>query len=378
MRSTFFGKRLLGAAFFTAVLACWTLLGMATSQEPLGKSTAEASVAAAQKAKETPKQITRHAPRRKRAPAPNVQTDMKMVRKSQSEFQDPEEIHNPQIVNLRLTTGTFPNANSQVDDSPDNFQLLCYDVDEKKGKAVGPTIYVERGATFEIKLDNKLSVVNRFPTGPVVEKFVPPNSKALKPMDLCSTNLHTHGLHVSPGDPADNIYRSIPPGGSHTFRYTIPLNHPAGTFWYHPHLHGSVAYQLSNGLAGALIVKGGPKAKDFKDLEDIPEIKKIKKDRVLVLQLYNYTVDSNKTARIDASTIYNVTPDLFNCPTLSPEDYSQLNLGTGSSQAIAIFASATIKVTGMYIAPDMQSKIKNIQVTLIGPQHGCATKCADL
>ncbi|MEI2824983.1 MAG: multicopper oxidase domain-containing protein [Dermatophilaceae bacterium] len=34
----------------------------------------------------------------------------------------------------------------------------------------------------------------------------------------------------------------------------IPSDHPTGTFWYHPHHHGTVADQMFGGLFGALLV----------------------------------------------------------------------------------------------------------------------------
>ncbi|MBT2444999.1 multicopper oxidase domain-containing protein [Streptomyces sp. ISL-36] len=36
----------------------------------------------------------------------------------------------------------------------------------------------------------------------------------------------------------------------------MPRNHPDGTFWYHPHHHGSSATQLAGGMAGVIIVEG--------------------------------------------------------------------------------------------------------------------------
>ena len=36
----------------------------------------------------------------------------------------------------------------------------------------------------------------------------------------------------------------------------MPSDHLAGTFWYHPHLNGSTALQVSSGMAGFLIVRG--------------------------------------------------------------------------------------------------------------------------
>lgn len=39
--------------------------------------------------------------------------------------------------------------------------------------------------------------------------------------------------------------------------YTMcPTTHPAGTFWYHPHKHGSSAIQVGSGMAGVLLIKG--------------------------------------------------------------------------------------------------------------------------
>jgi FtsP/CotA-like multicopper oxidase with cupredoxin domain len=71
------------------------------------------------------------------------------------------------------------------------------------------------------------------------------------------TNLHTHGLRVSPHGNGDNPFVTISPGGSFDYAIRIPADHPAGTFWYHPHHHGTVADQIYAGLVGALLVEGG-------------------------------------------------------------------------------------------------------------------------
>ena len=69
-----------------------------------------------------------------------------------------------------------------------------------------------------------------------------------------ATNLHTHGWHVSPADPADNVMRRLEPGDSYTYTYDLSRQ-PAGAMgWYHPHVHGLVAEQLWGGLAGPLVV----------------------------------------------------------------------------------------------------------------------------
>jgi FtsP/CotA-like multicopper oxidase with cupredoxin domain len=44
------------------------------------------------------------------------------------------------------------------------------------------------------------------------------------------TNLHTHGLHVSPEGISDNVFIMIEPGQEFSYRYEIPSDHPSGTF----------------------------------------------------------------------------------------------------------------------------------------------------
>ncbi len=52
------------------------------------------------------------------------------------------------------------------------------------------------------------------------------------------TNLHVHGLHVSPAGHGDNVFVHVMPGEEWEYEYQIPEDHPAGLFWYHPHPHG--------------------------------------------------------------------------------------------------------------------------------------------
>jgi len=79
------------------------------------------------------------------------------------------------------------------------------------------------------------------------------------------TNIHYHGLNISHSGNADNVFLSVEPGETFAYEFTIPKDHPAGTFWYHPHRHGFVADQVFAGLSGFFVVRG--------DLDDIPAIK---------------------------------------------------------------------------------------------------------
>lgn len=114
---------------------------------------------------------------------------------------------------------------------------------------VAPTLVARPGNTVRILMRNLLPEEPGCPGhGPDINV----------PHCFNTTNLHSHGLWVSPAGISDNVLRTLPPNPKFTYEYeyNIPLDHPAGTFWYHPHVHGSTAIQVASGLAGALIVKG--------------------------------------------------------------------------------------------------------------------------
>lgn len=71
------------------------------------------------------------------------------------------------------------------------------------------------------------------------------------------TNLHTHGLHVSPLDNGDNVFVRIDPGTSFDYEYQLPVTHPDGVYWYHPHPHGITEKQNTSGMVGTLLIGGG-------------------------------------------------------------------------------------------------------------------------
>ena len=108
------------------------------------------------------------------------------------------------------------------------------------GQIPGPTLRLQPGDTLEIELVNQLPL----PT------VVPPVPINVPPQDPSVTNLHTHGLHVSPKDPGDNVLLQVFSGQSRNYRYRLPQNHPAGAYWYHPHNHGAAAVQLFGGCRG--------------------------------------------------------------------------------------------------------------------------------
>src|ERR1700719_2834128 len=74
-------------------------------------------------------------------------------------------------------------------------------------------------------------------------------------MDM--TNLHFHGLSVSPDAPQDDVLDMMAAPGK-TLHYTvqIPKEHPAGLNWYHTHPHGESHRQVLDGMSGALVIEG--------------------------------------------------------------------------------------------------------------------------
>ncbi|MGB1711887.1 MAG: multicopper oxidase family protein [Miltoncostaeaceae bacterium] len=144
------------------------------------------------------------------------------------------------------------------------------------GRKVSSQTYAAQFAapTWKISPGDDLNVLlrNRLPEGYLpqtqdIGPFVQPKGAI--------TNLHVHGLHVSPDSPQDNVFLTIRPGTNYQYRYKIPENHPPGVFWYHPHHHRYVDMQTFAGQAGTIIVRGG--------LDDIPGIGDLT-DRVMVFQ----------------------------------------------------------------------------------------------
>jgi FtsP/CotA-like multicopper oxidase with cupredoxin domain len=113
---------------------------------------------------------------------------------------------------------------------------------------VAPQVEIWPGETFRLTLRNQLPKDDPSCPGVTGDSNVP--------HCFNNTNMHTHGLWVSPAGNGDNVLLSINPGVEFQYEYNIPPDHPAGTFWYHSHLHGSTALQVSSGMAGVLIIRG--------------------------------------------------------------------------------------------------------------------------
>jgi suppressor of ftsI len=106
------------------------------------------------------------------------------------------------------------------------------------GQEIAPTIRVRPGDTIN------LNFVNGLP------QFCAVGVET-------DANVHFHGLHSSPLPPGDNVVTTkAVPGGSTGYVIHINPDQPPGLYWYHAHVHGLSAWEVGNGLSGAIVVEG--------------------------------------------------------------------------------------------------------------------------
>ena len=119
-------------------------------------------------------------------------------------FQDPPDAN----------TGTGPNLKITLTAADTRFDLAGRRVwgQSYNGDFVAPTLHLIPGQTATIVLVNHLPV---------------------------ATNLHFHGLHVSPSGHSDDSFLCVDPGKTLTYHLALPANHPQGTYWYHSHSMGA-------------------------------------------------------------------------------------------------------------------------------------------
>ncbi|WP_164016424.1 multicopper oxidase family protein [Pyxidicoccus trucidator] len=154
------------------------------------------------------------------------------------------------------------------------------------GKLVGPVIEVRPGDTLNVFLNNNLPEI---PPPPPPPPGTPPPPNNI-PHGFNATNLHFHGLHVSPAGISDNVMIAAGPGDRLQYEVKIPRDHAAGTYWYHPHKHGSVTLQVASGMVGALIIRG--------DIDRVPAIKKAK-ERIFVFQQIAYELNAQGIGEVE-------------------------------------------------------------------------------
>ncbi len=142
------------------------------------------------------------------------------------------------------------------------------------GETVAPTIRASPGDVL------KITYINDLPSKS-------PETCAVNPcMDM--TNLHFHGLSVSPDAPQDDVLTMLAkPGQVLHYSVEIPRDHPPGLFWYHTHPHGESHRQVLDGMSGAIVVEGMGRY--------VPEVERLR-ERVIVVRGRSIEQDPNAAA----------------------------------------------------------------------------------
>jgi FtsP/CotA-like multicopper oxidase with cupredoxin domain len=112
-----------------------------------------------------------------------------------------------------------------------------------QGSNTPPVIRVEPGTVLNVEYKNELAAQSK------EDCFGHPC--------MNMTNLHFHGLHVSPNAPQDDVLDMMAsPGETLHYSVQVPPQQPPGLYWYHTHSHGESYIQDLDGMSGAIVVEG--------------------------------------------------------------------------------------------------------------------------
>ena len=131
-----------------------------------------------------------------------------------------------------------------------------------QGNNTPPVIRTQPGTVLNVEYKNELAAQSR------EDCFGHPCMQM--------TNLHFHGLHVSPNAPQDDVLDMMASPGE-TLHYSVQVSprQPPGLYWYHTHSHGESYVQDLDGMSGAIVVEGIERY--------VPEVLNMR-ERILVLR----------------------------------------------------------------------------------------------
>lgn len=147
-------------------------------------------------------------------------------------------------------------------------------------QVAGPLLVANPGDEIRIEVINDLEIE---------KEIIDENPHAYK------SNLHGHGLHVSPGGNSDNVLITLDPGKSWDVSWKLPKNHMSGLNWSHPHYHGATSLSIAKGLALPLIIL--PKSSEAKNAYDPT------KEDVFLLRLQTWALAQQERAASPEDTL---------------------------------------------------------------------------
>ena len=161
-----------------------------------------------------------------------------------------------------------------------------------QGNNTPPVIRVEPGSVLNVEYKNDLAAQSK------EDCFGHPCMQM--------TNLHFHGLHVSPNAPQDDVLDMMAsPGETLLYSVQVPPQQPPGLYWYHTHSHGESYIQDLDGMSGAIVVEGIERY--------APEVRNMR-ERILVLRDFVLPTAAAKRK----STMESVAMQITQCGT-APE-----------------------------------------------------------
>ena len=215
----------------------------------------------------------------------------------------------------------------------DFYAPVFYDVTSDEVCHFGPTIRVNRGGTMTHKLiNNMISGVTNGP-GTADTALIGQQTRALTNgsnfLGTLETNLHTHGIHGSPGLMAqpegtnnvlytggDNIFYKIGPHNvnvpakSVTYTNTLAPDHMPGMGFVHGHLHGSNAVNMATATMIFIVEDDPAFLPDSTGCGTIRTLLSTVKDRVLHFSVTNFQLpDAINTPDNQAKTIQQLIHD---------------------------------------------------------------------
>ena len=187
------------------------------------------------------------------------------------------------------------------------------------GQNVAPILRVFPGDTLQIEYVNDL---------PKLAK----GSCAISPcMDM--TNLHFHGLQVSPNAPQDDVLTMMAmPGQTLHYTVSIPQDHPPGLYWYHTHPHGESHRQVRDGMSGAIVIEGMGRY--------VPEVRNLP-EQILIVRGQSISGDPQavsllKRVEAPANTCGEATGDVDEIFTVNGTIRPQVAIAPGEKQFLRI------------------------------------------
>ena len=229
-------------------------------------------------------------------------------------FQAPPELRSENGVletTFTVQTTTFTVAGAEI-------KGFAYD-----GQFIGPTLHVQPGDTVKIHLRNRLEE---------------------------PTNLHSHGMFVSPIGISDNVLRVMKPNSDNDIVLELPDDVEPGTYWYHSHLHGRTEEQVFAGLSGVFIVDGlqrlSPELRDIR--HHVVALKDLQvKDGAIVLTNIDSNAPTTRTVNGQVDPIFTARTNettMLRLANISADIWYRLRLGGTQFRVIAEDANPVAQV----------------------------------